>query len=358
VDELAYDAPGSDQAHVPILRYKHALKGDGYLGVIYAGREVSDLRNRVGGADGILRVGGASTLGYHALWSHTDGGSGARSEGGHALGLQYQRSTRNIDLGLVAKDVSDGFRTETGFVRRTGLRQISGRFRPKFYPGEKYFRRVDFELASGQTHDRQSDQWETSNQLSLQSHIVGSLSFAAAYAYSTEIFLDEEFDTGGWTLTGGGQFNKQLYLRLTYRNGDAIFYSSEPYQGRSTRASANLTYQPSDKLRADANLTYVDFRREWDEETVFEYPIYWTRLTYQLNKYLLFRGIAEYNDYREELLTDLLVSFTYIPGTVIHLGYGSLQDRIRWDGSDYVASDRFLETRRKLFFKTSYLWRR
>ena len=91
---------------------------------------------------------------------------------------------------------------------------------------------------------------------------------------------------------------------------------------------------------------------------VCEVKIATSQTTYQLNKYLLFRGIAEYNDYREELLTDLLVSFTYIPGTVVHLGYGSLRDRIRWDGSDYVESDRFLETKRKLFFKASYLWRK
>jgi len=90
---------------------------------------------------------------------------------------------------------------------------------------------------------------------------------------------------------------------------------------------------------------------------VYDYPIYWGRLTYQLNRYLFVRGIAEYNNYREELLTDFLASFTYIPGTVIHVGYGSLQDRIRWENGDYVQADRFLETKRQLFAKVSYLWR-
>jgi hypothetical protein len=203
-----------------------------------------------------------------------------------------------------------------------------------------------------------SDRWETYNRISVRNHLFGNLSLSASYAHSTEIFLDEKFNTGGWSLAGGGQFNKRVYLSVSYRETDAIFYSADPYQGRSTRASARLTYQPSDKIQSDFNLTYVDFHRESDGEKIYDYPIYWGRLTYQLNKYLLFRGIAEYNDYREELLTDLLVSFTYIPGTVVHLGYGSLRDRIRWDGSDYLESDRFLETKRKLFFKTSYLWRR
>ncbi|MCJ7581034.1 MAG: hypothetical protein MUP98_10930, partial [Candidatus Aminicenantes bacterium] len=81
------------------------------------------------------------------------------------------------------------------------------------------------------------------------------------------------------------------------------------------------------------------------------------RLTYQVNKYLFFRGILEYNSYRQQLLTDLLASFTYVPGTVIQLGYGSLYDRIEWRQDRYVESNRFLETRRGLFFKISYLWR-
>jgi hypothetical protein len=56
-------------------------------------------------------------------------------------------------------------------------------------------------------------------------------------------------------------------------------------------------------------------------------------------------------------LTDLLASFTYIPGTVIHLGYGSMYERIRWEEDRYESADRYLETQRGLFFKASYLWR-
>ena len=63
-------------------------------------------------------------------------------------------------------------------------------------------------------------------------------------------------------------------------------------------------------------------------------------------------------DFREELLTDLLASFTYIPGTVLHVGYGSLYDKTRWETDRWVDSDRFLQTRRQFFFKSSYLWRR
>ena len=105
------------------------------------------------------------------------------------------------------------------------------------------------------------------------------------------------------------------------------------------------------------SFTYSDLFRESDKEKVYDYSIVRNRLIYQVNKYLFFRAIVEYNSYRRQLLTDLLASFLYIPGTVIQLGYGSLYEKTRWQDEAYVNSDRFLEMRRGLFFKASYLWR-
>jgi len=56
--------------------------------------------------------------------------------------------------------------------------------------------------------------------------------------------------------------------------------------------------------------------------------------------------------------TNFLVSFTYIPGTVVHLGYGSVFDNTRWDTVEYVHDEAFLQTRRGFFFKASYLFRK
>jgi len=360
VDELS-TTPGSgdpEYAHVPIFRYKRALEDDSYLGGIYSGREVGSHYNRVGGFDGLIRVSGASTLGYHAILSQTKEDSASTGESGRALGFHFSHSTRDMDVSLTGKDVTEDFRTETGFVWRTGILQLSGSVRRKFYPDSDIFRRVDVELFSGQTKDRPSDQWETYNLLLAQAYVLGNLNVRGSYSYGTEIFLDQKFDTGALSLAASGQLTTNFYTSVSFRKSKAIRYSADPYQGESTRATANVTYQPSDKIRSDFNYTYVNFDRESDGEQIYDYPIYWGRLTYQLNQYLFFRGIVEYNEYKKELLTDFLASFTYIPGTVVHVGYGSLRDRVRWEQGAYVDSDDFLETKRSLFFKMSYLWRR
>lgn len=119
----------------------------------------------------------------------------------------------------------------------------------------------------------------------------------------------------------------------------------------------SVIYQPSEQFSLNLSLTYADLYRKETKDKVFDYAIGRGLLTYQMNKYLFFRGIVEYNTYRKELLTDFLASFTYIPGTVIQFGYGSLYNKLEWVEGEYRGADRFIEMKRGLFFKASFLWR-
>jgi hypothetical protein len=350
-------AEETDYAHNAILRFKRALSEDSYVGGIYAGRELNDHYNRVLGVDGQLRVSESSLLSYGAIGSQLKPDGASQRQDGYTLGLSYNHSTRNVDYGVAARDISEDFNSEMGFVTRTGLLQFSGTLRPRLYPRTEVIRRIDLALSSIQSMDRFSNLWETSNQISVRAHMWGSLNFRLAYSYSTEIYRDQEFKTGGLQASGGGQFTNELFFTVMYRRSKAIYYSDDPYQGESNRATLTSIFQPSDKLRWDFSLVYSDFYRDSNGEKIYDYPIARTKLTYQLNKYLFFRGILEYNDFWEEITTDLLASFTYIPGTVIHLGYGSLYDKTRWQDGEYVPAEDYLETQRRLFFKMSYLWR-
>jgi hypothetical protein len=359
IDQLPGTGPGEEQgnAHFPIFRYKRSLYKDSYIGGIYAGRELKDRFNRVFGFDGQLRLNKSSMLEYHTLLSHTGNDNWLSVEKGHALGFRYSYDTRNVDYGFTLKEISPDFQVDMGYITRTGIFGVTGIFRPKFYPKSKFIRRIDVELFSGQTRDKLSNLWETYNHIDLFYYLGGSLVFAARYSYSTEIFLGQRFKTGGFQVYVGGQVTKQFYFNVLYANVNAVYYSADPYQGRSNVLSANLVYQPSSKLKSEFNFIYSDFFRTSDSARIYDYPLGRGKFTYQLNKYLFFRGILEYNGYRKRLLTDFLASFTYIPGTVIHIGYGSVYDKIRWENGAYLDSSRFLETKRGFFFKASYLWR-
>jgi len=355
-------------SHFPILRFKYALNDDSYIGLLAASKEEpvesgnslldgGSAFNRVGNIDGLIRISKSSLIDFGAALSMSKSPDDAENIYGHNLSVRYSFGSRDIDYFINVKDVSENFRADMGYVTRTGLLTAAGLFRPKFYPESNFFRRLDLELFSAQSKDEFFNMWETFNHISLLVYLPGSLQLKVKYSNATEIYLGERFNTGGYHIAFAGWLDKSFYITTLYRRINSIYYSETPFQGYSNVITAGVIFQPSDKFNATVNLTYSDFTRESDKELIYNYPIVRTKLSYQLNQYLSFRGIFEYNDYRKRMLTDFLASFTYIPGTVIYLGYGSIYEKLDWDGANYRPGTNFLESRRGLFLKASYLYR-
>ncbi|TSA27115.1 MAG: hypothetical protein D4R68_06165 [Ignavibacteriales bacterium] len=361
VDRLSSDmtALSGDYSYVPILRYKRSLSDDSYIGGVFTDREIKNSYDRVLGIDGMLRLTDASTLEWNAFYSSSKSNLLQEIQGGRALGLVYNYDSRNLFYSFTGKEISENFNAAAGYLTRTGIFALTGLVRPKIYPNSSFIQRIDLETFSAQTQDKPSSMWETYNYVSAQAFFLGSWNFKLKYSYATEIFLTGKFNTGGFQISFGSQFTKQFAVSLSYKRINSIYYSQNPYQGKSNRISAIMVYNLSENFESYSTFTFSDFYRDSDSQLIYEYPIFHERLTYQLNKYLFFRGIVEYNKYKRQLLTDFLVSFTYVPGTVIHLGYGSLYQRTEWNEfqNRYVDSNNFLEAQRGFFFKMSYLWR-
>jgi hypothetical protein len=337
-------------SHFPVVRLKRSLKNDGYLGLIATAEQNKDSRNLVYGADGNLRVDKSTLFEFHTLLSNTD------DQSGHALGLNLHSEKRNFDWGVTAKNISESFISNTGFIQRTGLSIITASVTPKFYPDSKVFRKVDFNIFSGHLRDNASSLWETYNMLSVTNLIGGTTRTTIRYNYSTEIFGGEKFNTSGITLSLSGRIGTRLNGSLVYRRRESVYYPV-PSQGYGNAISGDLRFLPTEKLHTQITVTYQDLMSRDDNSVYYDYLIVRGRLTYQINKYLFLRSITEYNDFRKALTTDFLASFTYIPGTVFHIGYGSRYEYLSWDGSDYIPSDRMTEFKRGFFVKFSYLFR-
>jgi len=356
LDDLP-DSETDNRAHFGIFRYKRAIAQDGFLGAFYTGRERTSGYNRVLGVDGLVRLTPSALFGYHLFVSQTKLDETSTRDDGHALGLDYYYLTRDWMIRLGLQDIGEDFRTETGYVTRTGLTRFRSGFSRMFYPKSKLVRRIDPMFRSTQILDRFSGLYETFNSLDLRLLFPRDSFILFGGRYATEVFSGERFNISAARFIGTSQFTKQLYFYLTYSYGKKIRYVADPYQGSGNSASATVIYQPAEKLNLALSLTYTDFYRDSDSVKEYDYTIIRSRNTFQVNKYLFFRGIVEYNAFRKTLLTDFLASFTYIPGTVIHVGYGSFYERIQWTGSDYIPADRYLETQRGFFFKASFLWR-
>jgi len=359
VDAAPSANTGSDpkDATFAIFRYKRTTSQDGYLGLFYTSRDQDGRSNRIAGADGQIRISKAGMISFHAFGSSTRAEEGAARNPGRALSLEYYHDTNTLGLSASVHDLSSGFEADTGYLTRTGL--TSGVFviDPRFYPKSGWIRRIQPSVGLSVLKDHESGLWENEKSFNLKAVFKGNSILSILLADATEIFLGRRFQTDGLTLTGRSQLTKLLSLRFSFRTGKAIRYDGNPFQGYGNRATLSAVFQPSENLNLSLSWTYADLFRSSTKERVYDYSIYWGRLTYQVNKYLFFRGIVEYNAYRGELLTDFLASFTYIPGTVIHIGYGSLYEKTEWFEGVDRPSDRLWESRRGFFFKASYLWR-
>ncbi len=173
---------------------------------------------------------------------------------------------------------------------------------------------------------------------------------------STEIFRGIEYRDGTYGFSASSQLNKRVRVSTGYEWDNGIFYQAEE-QGYGKRIRNSLDYQASDKLNIQVNHNFVSLFSEETDAKYYDVHIVRGRVVYQANQYLFFRAIGQYNSLSKVWSPNFLASFTYIPGTVVHLGYSTVLERQEWDGQAYVPSDNYLQTFSGFFFKASNLWR-
>lgn len=352
------DAPRPPDARFTILRYKRTTTEDGYLGAFFTERAQDTRVNRVAGPDGQIRLSPSGMLSFHAFGSSTRQGPDLESLDGHALGLEYLYDTSRLGISAAAHEVSQHFENDTGYLTRTGLASGSLSVTPKVYPASSWLRRVDWNGTVSVLEDEPSGLLEHDHSIGVTGILQGNAALSLALHDATEVFLGQRFRTDGFNLSARDQFTKAFSLQATYRQGKAIRYTADPFQGTGSQASASAICQPTENLNLELDWSHADLFREDTGAKVYDYHIYRSRLTYQVNASLYFRGIVEYNAFHRQLLADLLAAYTYIPGTVVYLGYGSLYKQQAWQDGVYRDARGFLEMQRGLFFKASYLWRR
>jgi hypothetical protein len=356
------DDPVDVNPDFTIARYRHSLKDDGYLGALYSGHMAGGGYNRAGGLDGRFRLSQTSVLSFHAFGSQTrppgEEGVTPDTNKGHAASILYEYSTRKWVVNLGYQDISEKFQVDTGFLTRTGVRRIGAFAMYQIYPKSSFFQKIEPFYWSYHLYDTIYDMWETMNFFVLRFYLPRSTQVRFEGILGNEVYVGQRFNWNGFGFRAESQILKQLYVNGYVRWRGKVYYDAEaPYQGYGISAQAGLRYQPIDKLDFSLNMTYSDFYRSSDGQKIYDYTILRNRNTFQINKYLFVRAIFEYNLYYKRLTADGLISFTYIPGTVFYAGYGSALEQTAWNGSEYVESDHFQQTRRGFFFKISYLWR-
>jgi hypothetical protein len=348
----------NSNAYFGILRYKKLLNQSNYLGAIYTSRFLENGYNQVGGFDSRYRLNGKMSLEGNVLYSLDKQRDMNQVNSAYNADIEYTYSDKKYYFNLGLHDISKNFKMASGFVPRDGVRTITAIEARSFYLDNGFLKKIKPSSYSYLQYDKYDRQTEYYANLANDLFLPGNTFINCYGQIGTESFAGKLFRKNGYGIFIRSQFIKQLeFVTSIYHRGTPWYDEDDPFQAEVNGVYAELQLKPTGSLKTSFRFIRSLFHKRSTGEELVDYKIYRNRTTYQINKYLFIRTTLEYNAYEKELLTDLLMSFTYIPGTVVHLGYGSLYEKTRYRKSEYIDANDFMEMERGLFIKASYNWR-
>ncbi len=342
-------------------RGKLGLGKENFVGFLYSGREFGAEYNRTLAADFSFRfLKNHQVLGNY-IQSYSDSPGNHGNTSGGSLTAHYSFSKNNTFLDIMAERVDRNFRMDTAYFQRTGITDFKFYLSQQIVPNQKkipWLFGIQSAIYGGYIHDMVSglDDKELELQLNfsfiLKGNVGGSLNIGQ------EAWAGREFQRNTGHIFVNLQPFKWLTLHNCYGFGDGIYYDPQnPYLGKRQQMHLNFTLQPNRNINLFGEYSISTFNRAASSERVYRQEILRGRLTYQFSPKLFVRALVQYDSFYNKVLGDFLASFTYIPGTVLYLGYGSLNESQSWANGAWqrgVTGDRFYQTRQSLFFKVSY----
>ncbi len=349
-----------EKAYFTIARGKQSLGGDNYIGAIYSGREFAGGVNRVGGLDLSFRF--LTNHQVQSSYMHSFSRQPGVDDTLDSPTYHFLYSCFTKPLGIMAgyEHIGKNFQMDSGFVQRTGINEGWIWIGPSFYPDPEkwaWLKRIDPHLTLQSIHDLFTGMDDSFLRAAVNFSFTKQGRLSTTYIHEKESWKGETFPLSTFDTQGGIQLTKWFRMEGGFTVGEQIYYPAEsPFKGDFLGAGFGFTLQPNSKLSLTLNLHHSSLKRETEE--IYNVDIIYSRSTYQFNKYLFFRAIIQYDCYKKNLLSDILASFTFIPGTVIHLGYGGLYEKQDWKDEQWIPGYGSLQSmRRSFFFKASYLWR-
>jgi hypothetical protein len=297
-------APDDAGSTVLIGRAKKDI-GLSFIGVLATDREYHDGHgyNRVAGPDfqwrsshdaanGQVLFSGTRTPNHPELATEWDG----RSLSGYAATAGFNHNTTHFDWAAQYRDISDGFRANTGFVPQVGFREGSGStgwtFRPKgFVSRLRTFLNVDYQNdSSGRLISR-----DIQPGFGMDTKLNGFMQFR---------FVDDAIRTPAGEVIGRRQFfyiaqfsPSRVFLSLESDGSlgeDIDFDNSRPAHGTTINASATVRPTHHLELALVENQQWLSVNPLGEYQRLFLSRVSRVKGTYNFTSRLFARVIAQY----------------------------------------------------------------
>jgi hypothetical protein len=406
-------------AYIGVLRLKRDIGKQNSLGLLATTYNFIEKHNQLLAIDGRFRINKQTTTTFQILgttsrnffFDPNDGVTRYRTGNGLGYTGGYNVSGRNWGWELYSEGFTRDYRADVGFVQRTNSNFSYGFLRYNSDPNPKKkiihfhwhnFTHIDYDW-QGRMYA-----WETENLVELQLPRNSWVGFFWEPAY--ERVFDHEFGptreakpcnpfavADKCTFFGesnerssskqhlaffaGSNYSKKIQFngQVTHRWGhyDFDFGSGDKYprvspaalllgqkapldpgRGNLLQINANVTYQPTNELRASFGLNHQSLRRYDTDLIAFRINILTTRATYQFTKATFARVILDYNTLNSRLRSQALLGWTPSPGTAFYAGYN---DDLNYESRHPFTKEivpGFRRNTRTFFIKMSYLIRR
>ena len=406
-------------AYIGVLRLKRDVGKENSLGMLATSYNFIEKHNQVLGFDGRFRVDKQTTVSFQTLGTTSrnfffdadEGRTRYRTGNGFGYSADYNVSGRNWGWEIYGEGFTRDYRTDVGFFQRTNSNFNLAFLRYNSDPNpKKKIISYHIHTANHVDYDWQGRMyiWESENLIELQ--LPRNSWLGAWWEPGYERLFDHEFGptrearpcnpfavVNGCTFYGennerasqkqhlsffGGsnfsktiQFNAQVTHRwghfdLDFGNGDKYPRVSpaalalgqlaplDPGRGSLLQFNGNITYQPTNELRASFGINSQRLRRYDTDRVAFAVNILTTRGTYQFTKATFARLILDYNTLNSRLRSQALFGWTPSPGTAFYAGYN---DDLNYDSRHPFTREvvpGFRRNARTFFIKMSYLIRR
>ena len=349
-----------------IGRVKYDVYSESHLGAIFTDREFLDSSSRLGGIDGSFRLSRSMSTNFRMIGSQHRELSGLERSG-HVYDASIRDSGRNLRWFAAAFEISPGFDTEVGFVRRVDQRRIVSNVGYRWWP-ESWIINWGPDLNYGRNWNFDGVLEDENTEGGVRVNFARNINVSTELAHEMERFGDIDFQKRSFDVSAGVSSTRALSVRAGYNRGDQIFFDLEnPFLGQGSEARFNVTVRPLARLNSQIGIStsrLIDPANGGSE--VFDVKIYRAQSVFTFTDRLLMRNISEYNTFDKDLDLNVLFTYRINAGTVFYLGY---DDHYRQ--ADQLFSDRdgdglderlfftrdLRRTNRAFFTKLRYLFR-
>lgn len=380
----------NDRALFAIARVRRDILKQSNVGVLFTNRQFGESYNRVAAADGRIKLNQNWVSAFQAVTSHTRTLDDTRLAGS-AYNVSLARSGRQFNYEVEYEQFSPDFRTATGFVQRTDLRNIDQEISYNFRPEGKWLIAWGPRLFTDHKWDFAGTRLEETIGASLRAEFTGRTFVGLLALHNREQLRPQDFpvlkenrdfasSVKGVNFSTG--YLKWLSVQAEYMRWAGINFEpptgEEPFHTDRSSAEVGLTVRPSNRLRIDN--TYL-FSRALDRfgltgqrgANIFQNHIIRSKWNWQFNRQLSLRAIFQYEallanpaltalETSKNFNADFLLTYQLNPWTALYVGYNSnLQnlDLVMTPRGTEVARfpNRFTNDGKQLFVKLSYLFR-